>query len=317
MTNEIAAKPIETLSELVANADRNVYYTLKHSIYPGASEESIGMVIAYCNAKNYDPLRKPVHIVAMEVNTGKKDDKGYPIKQKRDVLMPGIVTYRTDADRTGVYVGISEPEYGPMITETFKDGDFTFPEWCKVTVKKLVAGHIVEFSAKEYWMENYATGYNTTSPNTMWRKRKRGQIAKCAEAQALRKAFPDAVGALPTFEEMEGKMLDADEFVEASNKVVNKGLKGVKEAIGITHQDVKESIQVIEQALGHVEPEDSDAVISNNAPIFEDVKKQMQDAKTVECLILAKDVGKFLFLNTEQEDELKAIFKEKQGTLKK
>ncbi|HDR9165923.1 TPA: recombinase RecT, partial [Burkholderia vietnamiensis] len=65
---------------------------------------------------------------------------------------------------------------------------------------------IAEFSAKEYWKENYATAKkDTLAPNTMWRKRPYGQIAKCAEAQALRKAFPEYVPAQPTAEEMEGR----------------------------------------------------------------------------------------------------------------
>jgi hypothetical protein len=44
----------------------------------------------------------------------------------------------------------------------------------------------------------------------MWKKRSRGQIAKCAEAQALRKAFPDTVSSAPTAEEMEGKNMTAE-----------------------------------------------------------------------------------------------------------
>jgi hypothetical protein len=39
----------------------------------------------------------------------------------------------------------------------------------------------------------------------MWQKRPYGQLAKCAEAQALRKAFPEIISQHPTAEEMEGK----------------------------------------------------------------------------------------------------------------
>lgn len=41
----------------------------------------------------------------------------------------------------------------------------------------------------------------------MWLKRAYAQLAKCAEAQALRKAFPE-VGSAPTADEMEGKVFE-------------------------------------------------------------------------------------------------------------
>jgi hypothetical protein len=68
-----------------------------------------------------------------------------------------------------------------------------------------------DFTAVEYWMENYATaGRESEAPNAMWQKRAYGQLAKCAEAQALRMAFPEATGGEPTAEEMEGKTFGND-----------------------------------------------------------------------------------------------------------
>ena len=183
------------------NIDPNIWAALKNSLYTGAKDESIKMVIDYCKAGNLDPLQKPVHIVPMSIKnpqTGKYEYK--------DTIMAGIGLYRIQAARSNQYAGVGEPEYGEDVQVTLDGVKITYPKWCKIVVKKIVHNTIVEFSAKEYWIENYATkNKDSTAPNTMWLKRPYGQLAKCAEAQALRKAFPEIVSQQPTAEEMEGK----------------------------------------------------------------------------------------------------------------
>lgn len=193
-------------------------------MYVGAQQESIKMVISYCAAAKLDPMLKPVHIVPMFCATGQKDQKGYDIKAMRDVVMPGIGLYRIQASRSGEFAGTSEPEFGNDITETLDGTEITYPAWCKITVKRLLGvGSIAEFTAKEFWKENYATkGKDSKAPNTMWAKRPYAQIAKCAEAQALRKAFPE-VGSQPTADEMEGKEIDVTPKSQ-SNQIENKSL---------------------------------------------------------------------------------------------
>lgn len=172
---------------------------LSGSLYPGAAHDSVVMVLAYCKAAQLDPMLKPVHIV--------------PIYQKGrgmvDTVMPGIGLYRIQAARTGQYAGISEPEYGPPVTAKLSGVDVTYPEWCRVTVKRQMSnGLVAEYTANERWLENYATASkDTAAPNAMWKRRAYAQLAKCAEAQALRKAFPE-VGSAPTADEMEGKVFD-------------------------------------------------------------------------------------------------------------
>lgn len=179
--------------------EQELMEVLQSSLYPGASPASIKMVLGYCKASGLDPMRKPVHIVPMW------DSKA---KQMRDVTMPGIGLYRTDAARTGEHVGTDDPVFGPMVEYELSGSKVTVPEWCKVTVYRLKNGMKCAFTATEYWIENYATaGKDSAAPNTMWKKRGRGQLAKCAEAQALRKGFPE-VGSQPTADEMEGKTLD-------------------------------------------------------------------------------------------------------------
>lgn len=185
------------------DAERALVDVMRASLYPGARPESVGMVLSYCRARNLDPLRKPVHIVPMWVTpAGSKNGA------MQDVVMPGIALYRIEAARTGEYAGKSEPEFGPTVTTELEGGPMRHPEWCAVTVVRMVGGQRCEFTAKEFWLENYATAKRDTDmPNTMWRKRAFGQLAKCAEAQALRMAFPEATGGEPTAEEMEGKVL--------------------------------------------------------------------------------------------------------------
>lgn len=208
--------------------DNNLYSALKNSVYPGAKDESVSMVLSYCKARGLDPLQKPVHIVPMWI-VDAKTKQG----TQRDVVMPGIGLYRIQAQRSGQYAGQTDPEFGEDISEMLDGVTITFPKWCKVTVKKQMPnGEIVDFSAKEFWKENYATAKkDSTAPNSMWKKRPYAQLAKCAEAQALRKAFPDIIDQSPSAEEMEGKTLNA-EFEEI--KPISPGIADLNKQLGLS-----------------------------------------------------------------------------------
>jgi phage recombination protein Bet len=193
--------------------DEPMWNALCSSIYPGAKSDSIMMAVDYCNARNLDIMLKPVHLVPMNVKDAQTNNYAW-----RDVPMPGIGLYRIQAERTKNYAGADAAEFGPDVTETLITKgnakiEFTYPEWCKYTVyKQMAGGKIVSYTAIEYWKENYATeGGNATAPNSMWKKRPRAQLAKCTEAQVLRKAWPE-VGQEATAEEMEGKA-----YVEAKD----------------------------------------------------------------------------------------------------
>jgi phage recombination protein Bet len=202
MSNEIVA--VNGSTSLTAMTEEELVDVLQSSLYPGAALKSIKMVIGYCKAANLDPMQKPVHIVPMW-------DKN--AKQMRDVIMPGVGLYRTQAARSNALAGISEPEFGPEKEFTLDSFKFNAPEWCRVVVKRMLSsGAIGEFAAIEYWIENYATaGKDSVQPNAMWKKRPRGQLAKCAQAQALRMAFPEMTGSAPTADEMEGKAMESNE----------------------------------------------------------------------------------------------------------
>ena len=190
------------MNEIQKISDIELIEVLRNSLYPGANDDSIKMVIGYCNAAGLDVMQKPVHIVPMW------DSKA---RANRDVIMPGINLYRVNAARSGQLAGISEPDFGPDVADKLDGVSITYPQWCRVTVKRaLNNGHVAEFTAVERWRENYATkGRDSSAPNAMWAKRPYAQLAKCAQAQALRMAFPESCGQA-TAEEMAGKDLYSD-----------------------------------------------------------------------------------------------------------
>ena len=200
-------------SQALALSEPELIHVLQSSLYPGAAPASIKLVIGYCRAAGLDPLQKPVHIVPMW------DSKAGTM---RDVVMPGINLYRTQAARSGQFAGMTEPEFGPDVTASIGNQTITYPDWCRVTVRRMLAnGTLAEFTAREFWIENYAIKggkEKSIAPNAMWTKRPRGQIAKCAAAQALRIAFPE-IASQPTAEEMEGKPLQPDAEAPAAPQI--------------------------------------------------------------------------------------------------
>ena len=221
------------MNQLAVQDEKSVRVALENSLYPGAKKESIDLVLAYCRAAGLDPMQKPVHIVPMSVKQGNQ-------YVWRDVIMPGIGSYRIQASRSQVHAGTSAPEFGPMIEEELAGVKVTYPEWCKVIVKKVIGSLIAEYASVEYWKENYATaGKDTIAPNAMWKRRARGQLAKCAEAQALRKAFPE-LGSQPTAEEMEGKIIDGD-----ATTIIDESNLGNAYLLKIEEATTPESLQEI------------------------------------------------------------------------
>lgn len=215
--NAVVKHPSAALPAL-AIPEAELIDVLRNSLYPGAADNSIKLVISYCKASGLDPMQKPVHIVPMF------DNKAGVM---RDVVMPGIGLYRTQAARSGEYAGVSEPEYGPDVTESIGGQQITYPAWCRVTIKRLLAnGVVAEFAATERWKENYAMKggkEKSIAPNAMWAKRPYAQIAKCAEAQALRKAFPE-FGAQPTADEIEGKEIDMGTIDRDTGEIIKQAL---------------------------------------------------------------------------------------------
>lgn len=209
MNTDPIPAPNETLPAPVVRRGINeeTWRTLKSSIYPGASSESVLMVVDYCRARGLDPLKRPVHLVPMRVKDAKTGREEW-----RDVVMRGIDELRITAARSGSYAGQDVPEFGPSIEYL----GLSVPEWAEVRVYRQLGAERVAFTDRVYFAEACATvtdrGTGAVRLNAMWGKRPRGQLAKCAEAGALRKGFPEDVGSEIVAEE--AHPLDADPEVK-------------------------------------------------------------------------------------------------------
>lgn len=182
--------------------DRSGWRTLTDAIFPSASTtDAVVLALAYCKARRLDPFKKPVQIVPMW------DSKR---KVMVDTVWPGIGELRTTAFRTGQYAGRDAAIFGDYVNENLDGVEVAYPEWCEVVVYRIISGGRVAFHGpRVHWRETYATaGKDTRAPNKMWLKRPNGQIEKCAEAAALRCAFPEEIGNEYAAEEMEGRVID-------------------------------------------------------------------------------------------------------------
>lgn len=155
---------------------------ITRTVAQGATQDELQLFLYTAASRGLDPLLKQVHAV-------KRFDK----RQNRETMaiQVGIDGYRLLADRTGHYAGNDDPTFGSLNAEGH-------PTTATVTVWKLVEGTRCPFTATARWAE-YAPG---GSQAFMWARMPHLMLSKCAEALALRKAFPAELGGLYIPEEM-------------------------------------------------------------------------------------------------------------------
>lgn len=209
MNKELA--PTEKNKLLAALKKRDLspenFKILKTIIHPGASDEGALLAYDYCKARNLDPMKKVCHIIKART----KDKEGNWVSY--DSIWMGIAELRITAFRTREYVGQDAPEYGPGIEESVGGTPMKYPEWCKITVHRFMHNEARPFTAIVYWKEAYKSkGYKDQAPNDMWQSRPTGQLEKCTEAAALRKAFPEEIGSDYILEE--ANIEPAGDFIE-------------------------------------------------------------------------------------------------------
>lgn len=149
---------------------------IKRTICAGASDAEMQLFFFDCQRRGVHPLDKLIHFT-------KRSGKYTPITS--------IDFFRQRAHSSGAYAGEEPPAF-----ELLTSGA---PDVCTYTVYRIVQGVRCPWTAKARWDEYYPGD----SLGFMWKKMPFLMLAKCAEALALRKAFPAELQGLYVKEEME------------------------------------------------------------------------------------------------------------------
>ena len=245
--------------------DDATWNTLCQSLYPGARPESVLLVVDYCRARKLDPLKKPCHIVPMEVKDARTGAYVW-----RDVVLPGIYEHRITAQRTGEYVGHDAPTWGPP----FEYKSVKAFEWCELTVyryhAKAPTGRI-PFSVRVYFREVVALSKDGKL-NARWTRAPLQMLLKCTEAAALREAFPDELGGEHTAEELADTTApDHDTATIDATPVISKP-DGFDDWLLDLHAVADEGLEKLRAMWKFSGKEQRDYLTTTDAPLWDAIK---------------------------------------------
>lgn len=186
---------------------------IKRQVAVGATDDELSMFLAFCADQGFNPLTKDVYFVKRQSKNGASV-----------AYQTSIDAMRSRAEETGKYAGNDKPIY------SYNDKNELIH--AKVTVWKMVEGQRCAFEGEADWDEFYpgdAQGF-------MWKKMPKVMLGKCAEAQALRKAFPKQLKKVYVNEEM--AQADKIEVVEArsSNEQLTAQLQAGNQPIEVIEE---------------------------------------------------------------------------------
>lgn len=162
---------------------------LKNMYFKGLTDDELDVFLHVCKRTGLDPFLKQIYPV--------KRSTKQPNGSYRDTLIiqTGIDGYRLIAERTGKYAPGREPTF-------VYDEEKRLMSSTAYVKKQTIDGTWHEVPATAFYDEYYQKT-KTGEPTRFWKDMPHGQLSKCAESLALRKAFPEPLSGLYTQEEMQ------------------------------------------------------------------------------------------------------------------
>jgi phage recombination protein Bet len=171
---------------------------IRSTICRNATNEELRLFLWVAKRHKLDPLTRQLHAIKRFVTKHHQDEKGIWVGGDQMTIQIGIDGYRSMAARYKDYGAVDEPEY-----EFEKPGD-KIPVMARVRLWKKGLEHPTVGIA--FWDE-YAPADLSADKAFMWKKMPKLMLAKCAEALALRKGYPDLAD-IYTDEEMHQADID-------------------------------------------------------------------------------------------------------------
>ena len=193
----IEARP-QNMALAAVTFDREQLDLIKTQIAPGASDGELALFVQQAKRTGLDPFSRQIYAVMREQSI--KDGNQWTKVQKMTIQV-AIDGFRLIAERTGKYAGQVGPEWCGA------DGKWV-DVWLKKEAPSAARVGVLRSDFKEplYGVarfDAYASKKQDGSLMGLWAKMPDVMIAKCAEAQALRRAFPNDLSGLYATEEMQ------------------------------------------------------------------------------------------------------------------
>lgn len=168
---------------------------IKNTVARGATDDELKIFLLTCVRTGLDPFTKQVHFIKRR--SWNKDQNRY---EEIMTIVTGIDGYRSIAERTKQLAGIDDVVY--------EENQLVNPIKASVTVWRYIGGQRVSFTASARWSEYCPKNNKGEIVGPMWKKMPYFMLGKCAEALALRKAFPNDLSGIYTKEEMDQAYTD-------------------------------------------------------------------------------------------------------------
>lgn len=300
MSKEIAVTTTEKqmTTEIEKKYDSKQLKAIKDMFAANLTDEQFQVYLMTCSRLNLDPVAKHIYGIA---------------RGGKLTIQIGIDGFRFIADRTGAYA--------PGETEYLYDKDKNLIG-AKVWVKKIVQGQAFAFSETAFFSE-----YKPKQNDSMWKQFPHTMIAKCAEAKALRRAFPNEFCGVYSKEEMsqasEEPIQEEAEVIVVSNNISNAQMQEIKELVSY-------DLHIIKKIIDRFSVLKFSDLLASDFEIIMDyasklaisplqlnqlanvVSSSKDPAKLEEYILKSHNIEKLIELNQKQYKKVITVLKQKQ-----